>query len=238
MIKRLIVLCVAVAGAMVGCKEEHAGTTDGVVPMDENEITLSDQQLSAAQIRTGTISRAIVNRELVLNGVIAVPPQHLITVSPPSEGFVRDIRVREGMRVRKGQVLLSLENMDFIQMQQDYLEQKSRLEFLSTEYERQKVLAREDINSGKALQQAKSNYEGTVSVVKGLEAKLKMLRIPIHKVSNGEITSRIHVYAPAEGFVTDIVEGTSHFVQATETLLRIVNVDQVLLAVQVFDIEL
>src|SRR5690606_23359175 len=147
MITRFGIMAI-LALALLGCRNEQEQLAGG--EPDEvtgNEITLSEQQMNAAAIRTGSIGRATINRGLALNGVMEVPPQSLITISAPAEGFVRDIRVRDGMKVRRGDLLLSLENMAFIQMQQDYLENKSKLEFLSAEYERQKVLANENINS-------------------------------------------------------------------------------------------
>ncbi len=230
-----IIIFVLLIGTLFACEKKGVESAVDNGPVPEDRITLSDQQLEAAQIRTGKISRSTVNRELALNGVIDVPPQNHITVSPPADGFVRNIRVKEGMKVRKGDLLLTLENMAFIQMQQDYLENSSKLEFLTAEYERQKALARESINSGKSVQQAKSNYEGTLSIVRGLEARLKMLGIPVDKISNGEITSRINVYSPTNGYVAGVVEGTGHFVQTTETLLRIINVDHLHLLLHVFE---
>lgn len=238
MITRFGIMAI-LALALLGCRNEQEQLAGG--EPDEvtgNEITLSEQQMNAAAIRTGSIGRATINRGLALNGVMEVPPQSLITISPPAEGFVRDIRVRDGMKVRRGDLLLSLENMAFIQMQQDYLENKSKLEFLSAEYERQKVLANENINSGKALQQAKSNYEATLSATRGLEARLKMLGISVDRISGGDITSRIAVYAPTDGYVSGVVEGTGHFVQTTETLLRIVNTNEVQLILQIFEKDL
>lgn len=229
------IIFIFLISAVLACEPKSMESAADNVPAPDDRITLSDQQLEAAHIRTGKISRSTVNRELALNGVIDVPPQNLITVSPPADGFIRNIRVKEGMKVRKGDLLLTLENMAFIQMQQDYLENKSKLEFLAAEYERQKALARESINSGKSLQQAKSNYEGTLSIVRGLEARLKMLGIPVEKISNGEITSRINVYSPTNGYVSGVVEGTGHFVQTTETLLRIINVDHLHLLLHVFE---
>lgn len=55
------------------------------------------------------------------------------------------------------------------QLQQDYLDNVSKLEFLEAEYNRQTELAKENVNAQKAFQQSKSQFESTKAAVKGLE---------------------------------------------------------------------
>ena len=60
-------------------------------------------------------------------------------------------------RVKKRQVIAAIKNLDFIDLQQKYLEAKSNFDFAKADYERQQGLARENVNSEKNLQQAKDN---------------------------------------------------------------------------------
>ena len=54
----------------------------------------------------------------------------------------------------KGEVIAVLENPEFIQLQQDYLDYKSQLIYLKEELERQQELAKENVNAKKTLQKA------------------------------------------------------------------------------------
>ena len=93
------------------------------------------------------------------NGYTKLPPQNQADVSVLVTGVVRSINVIEGQFVKKGQTIAVIESLEFTKLQEAYLTSKSNLEYLTTEYERQKTLNDENVNSKKALQRAKSDYE-------------------------------------------------------------------------------
>jgi hypothetical protein len=74
------------------------------------------------------------------NGIIDVPPQNKSYIAMPFGGYIKEIKVLDGMMVQKGQVLLVVEHPEIIQLQQTYLELQGQMEFLSADLERQKQL--------------------------------------------------------------------------------------------------
>lgn len=64
------------------------------------------------------------------NGIIMMPPQNHVTVTLGMGGSVRDIRVLPGEYVRKGEVILTLANPAFIELQQSYLDAAAQTEYL------------------------------------------------------------------------------------------------------------
>ncbi|MFX6182913.1 efflux transporter periplasmic adaptor subunit, partial [Acinetobacter baumannii] len=74
------------------------------------------------------------------SGVLDVPPQQLLTVSSPYGGTLKSTDLLQGKPVVKGEVIAVLENPEFIQLQQDYLDYKSQLVYLKEELERQQEL--------------------------------------------------------------------------------------------------
>jgi cobalt-zinc-cadmium efflux system membrane fusion protein len=70
---------------------------------------------------------------------------------------VKDIFVREGELVSKGQALALLENLDFLQLQQDFLETKSHVKYLEAEVNRQTSLQEDRINSSKTYSRLNPN---------------------------------------------------------------------------------
>lgn len=87
----------------------------------------------------------------------------------------------------------------YVLLQQEYLDNYSKQEFLQAEYLRQQELAKENVNAQKALQQSKSRYESTSAMVNGLEARLAMINIAPSELKIGKIKSTINVYAPIDG---------------------------------------
>src|SRR6266850_3550095 len=135
--------------------EAHKMETDLA---SSNEVVLNEEQFTNANIRLGQVEQRSINGTIRANGMLDVPPQNLVTVSAPLGGFVKTTDLLQGMKVQKGQVIVTLEHPDYIQVQQDYLDLSSQLEFLQLEYQRQEALAKESVNAAKALQLARSNY--------------------------------------------------------------------------------
>src|SRR5215217_2315613 len=108
-----------------------------------DEITFTRDQYTLAGIQTGKIESRNLNSTIKVSGVIDVDPASVVTISAPLGGYIKSAGLLPGQTIRKGQVIATLENPEFINLQQEYLESKSRLGFLEQEYQRQKQLREE-----------------------------------------------------------------------------------------------
>jgi membrane fusion protein, heavy metal efflux system len=228
-------LIAIIAMILTGCNSKVQEQTSATDSLNVNTITLSPTQFQASNIALGEIQRKNVARQIAVNGKLDVPPQNLVIVSAPMGGFVKSTDLLQGMKVRTGQTLAVLENMDYIQMQQDYLDNVSKLEFLQVEYNRQQELAKENVNALKSLQQAQSQFESVRAMVKGLEAKLAMINISPASVRSGAIRSTIALPSPINGFVTTVNVSVGQFVTPTEVMFKLVNLDHIHAELQVYE---
>ncbi|HMI67406.1 MAG TPA: hypothetical protein VK517_15290, partial [Cyclobacteriaceae bacterium] len=87
--------------------------------LSSNEVVLNEEQFKNASIRLGKVEQRSINGTIKANGMLDVPPQNLVTVSAPLGGFVKNTDLLQGMKVQKGQVIVTLEHPDYIQIQQD-----------------------------------------------------------------------------------------------------------------------
>src|SRR5215210_1612556 len=110
------------------------------VQVSENTVELTPEQLTNAEIVTGTLELKTISSVLKVNGKVDVPPENMVMISVPMGGYLQNTRLLPGMYVKKGQALAVIQDQQYIQMQQDYLTAKSRLGYLEKEYERQKDL--------------------------------------------------------------------------------------------------
>ena len=97
-------------------------------------VSLTQAQYEVAAIRLAQPRARTLSTTLKVNGTLDVPAQNLVSVSVPFGGYIRQIRLEPGMRIRKGQTLAVLENPDYIQFQQDYLVTKAKLEYADLEF--------------------------------------------------------------------------------------------------------
>lgn len=188
-----------------------------------NSLELTENQFNATGVKLGNIERRVLSGVLKANGKLDVPPQNLVSVSAPFGGFLLSTEMLQGMQLRKGQRIATMQNQEYIQLQQDYLDNKSQMEFLEAEFHRQEELSKDNVNSKKNLQQARASYYSKLAIVNGLHAKLKMLNIDFASLEGGTFTSVIHLYAPINGFVTEVNFNVGSFVNPTDILFKIVD---------------
>jgi cobalt-zinc-cadmium efflux system membrane fusion protein len=140
-----------------------------------------------------------------------------------------------GDYVNKGQVIISLRNLEYIQLQQEYLQAKEELVYLKEVYERKKTLAEENITSINSLQQAESDYNIMKTSVEGLRKKLQMINIDPDRVHVENISSSINLYAPISGYITMVNAVKGKFAEPTDIIFKIINTDHLHLELKVYE---
>lgn len=221
----------------ISCSPKEKGDVKKVKTdsLSSNEVVLSDEQFKNANIRIGQVEQRSINGTIKANGMLDVPPQNLVTVSAPLGGFVKNTDLLQGMKVQKGQAIVTLEHPDYIQIQQDYLDYSSQMEFLQLEFQRQEALAKENVNAAKALQLSRSNYFSTKAKVQGLQAKLRLINIDPAQLEKTGISSTIHLYAPISGYITQVNVNIGMHVNPTDVMFRIIDNGHLHAEAQVFE---
>jgi len=218
-----------------GSKAAEEAVTEDHHEEEENTVEFTSAQYKTADIELGKVASKQISGTIRVNGLLDVPPQQMVSISVPLGGFLKTTSLLQGSRVKKGEVIATMENLDFIQMQQDYIEAKNQLEFAKADYDRQLDLAKENVNAQKTLQQAKTTYSSWQAKTKGLEAKLKMLSINLASLEGGNITGSINLYSPIDGYVTEVNVNIGKYVNPTDILFEIVDTEHLHAELTVFE---
>lgn len=221
-----------------GLPAETAITQEENKSADLKQITFTKDQYILANIETGQIEMRNLSNIVKLNGVIDVEPRSMATVSAPLGGYIKTAGLLPGEAVKKGQVLATIENPEFIKIQQDYLESLGKLQFLEEEYKRQEKLRAEDINSAKTFQQVRSDYKVMQARIKGFEQQLALAGINKSSAQNGNITRTANLYAPITGFIKVSNKNIGDYVNPQDVIFELVNVDDIHLALNAFEKDL
>src|SRR5215216_817605 len=200
-----------------------------------DDVTLSAEQYKMAGIQTGAIEMRNLSSVIKVNGIIDVPPQNVVSISAPLGGYIKSSGLLPGQAVRKGQVVAVIENAEFIDIQQDYLESTSRMVFLGQELKRQQDLRMEDINAAKTLQQVSSEYNMMRAKISALEQKLSLIGISTKAVQAGRISKTSNLYSPISGYVTASNVNRGKYVQPSDVLFEFANKSDMHLALNVFE---
>ena len=172
--------------------------------MGSTQINITQEQFDANGFLIGGLEKRVFPNIVEASGMIDVPPQNKAVITAYVGGFVKKTPFLVGDQVSKRQPLITLENQEFVKMQQEYLEVYNQLDFLRAEYERNKTLYEERINSNKKYLEAKSNYETHLARYQGIKKQLEMLNISTKNVENLVLTAEAVIFSPIDGSITQM----------------------------------
>lgn len=198
-------------------------------------IKVTDAQFEGDGMELGGLGEQNFATLVTVAGIIDIPPQNKAVISAFSGGYIKHTPLLIGNSVKKGEVLVSLENPEFIQMQQEYLEAVEQLAYLKSEYDRQKTLLAERITSQKNFLKAESDYKRNLAIYNGLRKKLRMLNISPENAEKGILTPEATIYAPISGYVTAVNVSIGQYVSPSEIIMEIVNTDHIHVELSVFE---
>jgi len=221
---------------ITACGKEKNNVLE-VTPTEEvhEDITVTQAQFKSENMAFGSIEEFDFNEGIKVNGMIDVPPQNKSSISTFIGGYVTKTPLLIGSEVKKGQLLVTLENPEYVEIQQNYLEVAEQLNYLKSEFNRQKTLFDEQITSEKNYLKAESTYKSNLAHYNGLRKKLQMMHISPQRVEQGTISSSINLYAPIDGFVTKVNVSNGTYVSPSDVILEIVDTHHVHLELSVFE---
>ena len=232
---KYILLIAMLTMACSGNKESSQTVKQTAIATDHTKVVLTPEQVSAIKLKFGSIESRTLTDVIKANGYMDAPPQNKAVISPMITGYVRKVNFLVGDHVRKGQVMVELESMDFIDMQQQYIELNTRVAFLKEEFDRQKLLRKQDAVSRKTFLTAEVEYKSASSLLQGLKSKLQILGVDFKKLDQDNIESRILLKAPISGSVKKFNTIIGKQVDPSEELFEIVNPDHLHLELSVYE---
>jgi cobalt-zinc-cadmium efflux system membrane fusion protein len=199
----------------------------------ENEVALTAVQFKTIGIEFGTIENRNLNTVIKANGYTTVPPQNSAKVATLIGGTVKDIFVLEGTFVNKGKVLATLQNLEVVEMQEDYNSAVANIEYLQLEYNRQKTLSDENVNPRKTFQEVKAKLAVERARAQAAKTKLQALNVS----TNGK-SSLIPIISPISGYVGKISIAKGAFAETGISLFEVVDNSQMHLDLNVYEKDL
>ncbi len=189
---------------------------------EEEEAELNESQYKALGITLGSVENRSLSGVIQATGSLIMPPQQQISISFPYGGIVRSTTLLPGKWVNKGETVVTLENPEFITLQQEYLEAASQLTYLEQENRRQEELSRENVAAAKVSQRTSSELKTLNARLDGLKQRLGLLNITAGTLSKG-IRRTVSVVAPASGYVTHVNVNTGKAIQANDMLAELAD---------------
>ncbi|MFV8367477.1 efflux RND transporter periplasmic adaptor subunit [Flavobacterium sp. XS1P27] len=223
---------IALSLVLFSCKESK---TEEVEQKDNGLTTVTSAQFKSSGMEIASPTEQDFDVTVKASGKIDVPPQNRAKVNTFMGGYVKSTTLLVGNKVTKGQALLTLQNTEFLDIQKEYMEVAEQLNFLKSEYDRQKTLYDEKITSQKNYLKAESEYRRAKAMHQSLRAKLVLLNINPRNVEKGILTSTITIFSPITGDIVIMNANVGMYVAPSDVILEIVDTDHLHLELAIFE---
>lgn len=233
--KKILLPIAALLCACSSAPTAPASTAASEAAADSIAAAPAEEPASEVDAASGATS---VPNEPTFNGILVLPPQSRATVTLTMGGSIRSTTLLPGAYVKQGTVLATLENPEFIALQQSYLDSHAQYEFLRTEFLRQQTLAREEASSQKHFQQSKAEYLSMRSRMDAAAAQLALLGVDTTRLLAGGIIPYLDIKAPISGYAADVKMNIGRHFDVGEPLCEIVNKSDMMLRLTAYEKDL
>lgn len=214
--------------------KEDVISNNNVSSEGADNIIITRSQFEKAEMKLGKPELKYFSQKIEANGYIKAAPNGKVNINTLIPGRVKNINIKPGEKVSRGQLLLSLEGSEIIKIQQDYAESFNSLILLKSNYDRYKALSENNIAAKKDLVIAETDYNAMLAKKEGLKKMLALANIDPAAVESGNIVAKISIYSPINGYVTELLFETGDFVEPNKTIVEIIDPNQLQLVISVF----
>lgn len=217
-------------------KEEHHEEEN------KTEVSLSGEQIKLMGIEVSPISDINISGYIKVTGEVKINQEQESKVGGIISGRIKSVNVKEGSNVSSGQVLATLENIDLVSIQTDYITSKNEVEYAKQELDRQKRIS--DITSKKTIAELEANYKRALTNMRSLEQRLSSYKINKNRFDNvGEDTTvnvqrYYSITSPISGNVVSRMITVGQFVDPSTEMFHIVNTSTVYVDLNIFEKDL
>jgi cobalt-zinc-cadmium efflux system membrane fusion protein len=186
-------------------------------------ITITDVQAKTMGLEFGKLKNLLLSRSVNSSGYIDTPPRNKAKISSIVSGKVVRINYLVGDSVKKGNEIIRLESIEFLEIQKNYISVKSNLKFLEDNYLRQKKLSEENVSAKKVFYQSERDYFTAKAEFEYISKKLDLLHASKTEIEKGNITPYLSIQSTINGYVTEIHTVLGEFVDAEDVMAEVIN---------------
>lgn len=204
-------------------KAETSESENQEEEIDFQNIPLSEKQVKAVDLKMGEAQEREMDAMLHVNGSLVLRAQDMGNVSSLMGGIVKNVYVKEGQMVSRGQVVATIENTDVVTLQREYYTAYKECEMARLELDRQKTLASAGAGIKKTLQMSEKNYKVAQANLLGTGRQLQQMGISTKEVAKGKFTTVFPLRAPISGTVSDMQASLGSYADMQTPLMKIRN---------------
>jgi len=168
-------------------------------------LTLSDAQINKMQVTTSQVTGNASGFTRQYSAEVTIPNDQTQMVTVPQTGLVSALKAATGQAVKKGQVIAQISSTEFIGLQGEYLQAKTKLALAADAAARDKALSEEGIIPKRRYIEAKSAQQALNTEVMQKKQALRLAGMSDSSInrlnSASKMGSLIDIMAPMSGQV-------------------------------------
>lgn len=186
-------------------------------------VEFSEDDSKLKFISSSKINKNLYSDTILLNGIVLAPPQSIFSVYSLTRGYIDDVRVYQGSKVKKGDILCKIKHPDILTIQQKFLSDYIQFKTDSLEYERQKLLLRDSATSVRTLEIAKNAYFQSLAAFRSQEKLITSLGFNAKNILSGNLYSDVVILSPSNGVVSSVLINQGSYIESNTLLFTIQN---------------
>lgn len=226
------------AGEPQGKEEGQGAAEEGHEEGPMTVAALSEQQIKAVGIVFGSIEEKELTATIKANGLLSVPNNNKANATSLYGGVIKTLNVQLGDIVRKGQVIATITNPQFIQLQEEYVALASKITLAEQEMARQQELNEGNAGARKNLQSATAEFNSLRARKASLQQQIQLMGINPNSVNLSNLRSSLVVTSPINGTVSNVFAKIGSYVDVSSPVIEIVDNSLLHLDLQVFEKDL
>lgn len=224
------------AAAAPGARAEtpRAETQNNVQPI---LVKITEDQMRVAGVETQPVESESGMGELVVPGVVAVPPQQLRIVATPAAGLVETLLVAVDEDVKQGAPIATLKSSELVEAQRAFLHAVSDANLAGEKLRRDEQLFKEHIIAERRLIVTRAEATQARSALEERRQILSLAGMTDQEIEalqrDRKLASSLVVRAPIAGTILQRHGTTGERVQASAPLVTIARLDPIWVNLQV-----
>jgi len=187
-----------------------------------------------ARIELGNLVKDTIENRIACQGKVTVPAYRRAAVHSRSRGQVWLKGFVPGDYIRKGQLMATITNPEFLTMQRDFLNYKTNMDYAERSLERNRKMQKDNAVSQRAFDESQKQFEIERNGYLSMKKELGILGFDTDKIeSESGFQSEIGLYAPFSGQLASVNVVSGSFVEPNNTIAELYAVDGLVLELRV-----
>jgi len=200
-------------------------------------VKLTEEQMRVAGVETQVVEHEAGMGELVVPGVVTVPPQQLRIVAAPAAGLVETLLVAPDEEVKEGAAIATLRSSELVEAQRAFLYALSDANLATEKLRRDEQLFKEHIIAERRLIVTRAEATQARSALEERRQILSLAGMTEEDIlflqSERKLASSLVVRAPIAGTILQRHGTTGERVQASAPLVTIAQLDPIWVNLQI-----